>query len=76
MSNVWQSSTIVTSAINQCDITATSLKGNLFCARCGRRLGITAPTNRHGTTYAYFYCLGRQNDKTSCKQIYVARGVM
>lgn len=25
------------------------LKGNLFCARCGRRLGITAPTNRHGT---------------------------
>lgn len=48
------------------------LKGNLHCARCGRRLGITAPTNRHGTTYAYFYCLGRQNDKTSCDQPYVS----
>jgi hypothetical protein len=47
------------------------LKGNLFCARCGRRLGISAPTNRHGTTYTSFYCLGRQHDKTSCKQIYV-----
>jgi site-specific DNA recombinase len=48
------------------------LKGNLHCARCGRRLGITAPTNRHGTTYAYFYCLGRQKDKTSCAQVYVS----
>lgn len=48
------------------------LKGNLYCARCGRRLGITAPTNRHGTTYAYFYCLGRQKDKASCDQPYVA----
>ena len=48
------------------------LKGNLFCARCGRRLGITAPTNRHGKTYAYFYCLGRQKDLTACDQPYVA----
>ena len=29
------------------------------------------PTNRHGTTYAYFYCLGRQKDKNSCPQGYV-----
>ena len=48
------------------------LKGNLFCARCGRRLGISAPTNRFGTTYPYFYCLGRQKDKNSCPQGYVA----
>ena len=48
------------------------LKGSIFCARCGRRLGITAPTNRFGTTYKYFYCLGRQKDKNSCPQGYVA----
>jgi site-specific DNA recombinase len=48
------------------------LKGNLFCARCGGRLGISAPTNRFGTTYSYFYCLGRQKDKNSCPQGYVA----
>ena len=47
------------------------LKGVLHCARCGRRLGITVPTNRFGTTYAYFYCLGRQKDKNSCPQGYV-----
>ncbi len=48
------------------------LKGNLYCARCGRRLGITTPTNRHGVTYGYFYCLGRQKDRISCDQPYVA----
>jgi hypothetical protein len=47
------------------------LKGNLFCARCGRRMGISSPTNRYGTTYAYFYCLGRQKDTSSCAQPYV-----
>src|SRR5579863_7388195 len=49
------------------------LKGSLFCARCGRRLGITAPTKqRTGKTYPYFYCLGRQRDKNSCPQGYIA----
>jgi site-specific DNA recombinase len=48
------------------------LKGNLFCARCGRRMGIVAPTNRYGTTYPYFYCLGRQADTASCDQPYVS----
>ena len=47
------------------------LKGNLHCARCGRRMGISAPTNRYGVTYPYFYCLGRQNDTRSCDQPYV-----
>jgi len=47
------------------------LKGNLYCGRCGRRLGITAPTNRYGVTYGYFYCLGRQKDRASCHQPYV-----
>jgi site-specific DNA recombinase len=48
------------------------LKGSIFCARCGRRLGISAPMNRFGTIYPYFYCLGRQKDKNSCPQGYIA----
>ena len=48
------------------------LKGNLHCARCGRRLGICAPTNRYGTTYPYFYCLGRQADPNTCNQPYIS----
>jgi site-specific DNA recombinase len=48
------------------------LKGALFCARCGRRLGITVATKTHtGNSYAYFYCMGRQRDKESCPQGYV-----
>lgn len=50
------------------------LKGNLFCAVCGRRLGIVVPTNRHGNSYPYFYCLGRQSDKASCSQGYMPIG--
>jgi DNA invertase Pin-like site-specific DNA recombinase len=48
------------------------LKGNLFCAQCGRRLGISAPTNRYGVTYPYFYCLGHQRDPENCDQRYVS----
>lgn len=48
------------------------LKGNLYCAGCGRRMGISAPTNRYGVTYPYFYCLGRQKDTASCDQPYVS----
>jgi site-specific DNA recombinase len=48
------------------------LKGCLFCAHCGRRLGITVATKtRTGSPYAYFYCLGRQRDKESCSQGYI-----
>ncbi len=48
------------------------LKGCLFCARCGRRLGITVATKTHtGSPYAYFYCLGRQREKESCSQGYI-----
>jgi site-specific DNA recombinase len=50
------------------------LKGTLYCARCGRRLGITAPTKRNGATYPYFFCLGRQVDKNSCAQGYIPVG--
>ena len=52
------------------------LKGNLFCAVCGRRLGITVPKNRHGTYYPYFYCLGRQEDLSSCTSAYMPVGLV
>ncbi|WP_369812894.1 recombinase family protein [Frankia sp. R43] len=45
------------------------LKGSLFCGHCGSRFGITNATGRHGGTYPYFYCLGRQRGK--CRQPYV-----
>ena len=48
------------------------LKGSLFCGRCGIRMGVTQVTNRHGTTYSYFYCLGRQKKKADCQQSYVS----
>ncbi len=41
------------------------LKGTLWCHRCHergerRRLIITKTTNRHGVSYMYFFCRGRQ----------------
>ena len=50
------------------------LKGTLFCAHCGRRLGITVPTKANGRSYEYFYCMGRQHDKNSCPQGYIPVG--
>jgi site-specific DNA recombinase len=43
------------------------LKGSVFCGHCGFRLGITNATNRWGTTYPYFFCLGRAKLK-NCRQ--------
>ncbi|WIG58344.1 MAG: hypothetical protein OJF49_001090 [Ktedonobacterales bacterium] len=49
------------------------LKGVLYCARCGRRLGITVAKNRRiGRAYPYFFCLGRQVDKNRCPQGYIS----
>lgn len=48
------------------------LKGMLACARCSGRFGITSPTNRHGTTYGYFYCLNRQK-RRNCEQRFAAQ---
>lgn len=51
------------------------LKGRLFCACCGRRLGIVVPTKTYnGRAYAYFFCLGRQVDKSNCPQGYLPVG--
>jgi site-specific DNA recombinase len=44
------------------------LKGSIACGTCGARLIVNYATNRHGTVYPYFVCLGRQQDKHSCSQ--------
>ena len=44
------------------------LKGSVWCESCGSRLCITKTTNRHGTTYLYFFCLGRNQKRTDCSQ--------
>ncbi len=42
------------------------LKGSVFCGRCGSRLIVSKPTNRHGATYEYFVCIGRHQKRTDC----------
>jgi site-specific DNA recombinase len=42
------------------------LKGSIYCGQCGSRL-IVNHAKGNGGTYAYFVCIGRQQDKTSCK---------
>ncbi len=44
------------------------LKGSVYCGSCGSRLIISHAKNRHGTTYEYFICLGRQQKRTDCRQ--------
>jgi len=44
------------------------LKGTVFCGQCGSRLSIMKTKNRHGTMYPYFFCLGRQEKRTHCRQ--------
>jgi site-specific DNA recombinase len=44
------------------------LKSSVFCGECGSRLCLT---NAKGT-YLYFFCLGRQQHRTSCQQRYLA----
>jgi DNA invertase Pin-like site-specific DNA recombinase len=44
------------------------LKGSVYCGQCGSRLCITQTTNRHGSTYQYYFCLGRHQRRTPCDQ--------
>ncbi len=46
------------------------LKGSVFCARCGSRLGVSHSKGR-SETYSYFYCLGRNKKRTNCDMPYV-----
>ncbi len=43
------------------------LRGSIYCGQCGSRL-IVCHAKGRGGTYPYFICIGRQRDKTSCKQ--------
>lgn len=42
------------------------LKSTLFCGQCGFRMIVQVTTNRHGTTYPYYACLGRHSKRTKC----------
>lgn len=44
------------------------LKGSVWCGSCGSRLIVTKTTNRHGSRYEYFICIGRQQKRTACTQ--------
>lgn len=44
------------------------LKSSIFCGKCGSRLTITNPKNRHGAVYPYFICIGRHQKRTDCTQ--------
>ena len=46
------------------------LKGSLFCARCGSRLGFGYSKGKGGT-YPYFFCLGRVKKRTECELPYL-----
>jgi site-specific DNA recombinase len=47
------------------------LKGSIFCGGCGSRLCFDRKTNRYGTTYEYFFCVGRHQKRTDCVRGYV-----
>ena len=48
------------------------LRGSVFCGACGSRLCFDQKTNRHGSTYQYFFCVGRHQKRTDCVRRYVA----
>jgi site-specific DNA recombinase len=48
------------------------LKGSLFCARCGSRLGFGASRGKTGRLYPYFFCLGRNKKRTGCDLPYLS----
>jgi site-specific DNA recombinase len=52
------------------------LKGSLFCARCGSRLGYGASRGKGGGRYPYFFCLGRNKKRTECDLPYLPASLM
>ena len=47
------------------------LKGSLFCGHCGAKMALTHSKGRN-KIYEYFYCLGRNKNRTDCEQGFVA----
>jgi site-specific DNA recombinase len=52
------------------------LKGSLFCACCGSRLGVSYSRGKTGTVYPYYYCLGRNKKRTDCDLPYLPAEAM
>ena len=48
------------------------LKGSIFCGECGSRLCFDRKTNRHGSVYEYFFCVGRHQKRNTCARRYAA----
>jgi site-specific DNA recombinase len=48
------------------------LKGSIYCAHCGSRLCLT---NAKGS-YLYFFCVGRHQRRTDCRQRYLSAMVV
>ena len=44
------------------------LKSTVFCGDCGERMIVTHATNRYGTVYPYFVCLGRHQERHRCER--------
>ena len=44
------------------------LKGTIFCLQCGSRLCVMKSKGKSGKIYPYFFCLGKQERRTSCDQ--------
>ena len=42
------------------------LKGTIFCGHCGSRLCVTHSRGKLGKIYPYYFCVGRQQKRTTC----------
>jgi site-specific DNA recombinase len=42
------------------------LKGTIYCGHCGSRLCVTYAKGKMGVVYPYYFCVGRQQKRTTC----------
>jgi site-specific DNA recombinase len=42
------------------------LKGTIWCGHCGSRLCVTYSRGKLGVVYPYYFCVGRQQRRTTC----------
>ncbi len=48
------------------------LKGTVFCANCGSRLGLSHSKGSKGVIYPHYYCIGRNKKRSDCLLPYIA----
>jgi site-specific DNA recombinase len=46
------------------------LKGTIYCGHCGSRLVVSYLKGRTGNIYPYYFCVGRQQKRTTCMMKY------